>query len=155
MSSARLTIDRGAMSENRPMRTMMLRRALASTAVTGALTLAMFTGATATGSSVAQADPGPVHTVSDGCGSGYYENSRGSCIPEPNSTPSGIRCKDGTYSHATTRQGACSRHGGIDSGSGSGPTDGDAAAIILGSFAIGGLALGSAALGPLVLFGSS
>lgn len=137
------------------MRTMTMRRVIAATAATGALTLAMFTGSMATGGAVAQADPGPVHTVSDGCGSGYYENSRGSCIPEPDSTPTGIRCKDGTYSHAATRQGACSNHGGIDNGSGAGAAGGDPTAIILGSFAIGGLALGSAALGPLLLFGSS
>ncbi|MGJ0118969.1 DUF3761 domain-containing protein [Williamsia sp. MIQD14] len=137
------------------MRTITMRRALAAVAATGTLTLAMFTGALATGSTVAHADPGPAHTVSDGCGSGYYENSRGSCIPEPDSSPTGIRCEDGTYSHAETRQGACSNHGGIDNGSGSSASGGDPTAIILGSFAIGGLALGSAALGPLILFGSS
>lgn len=59
------------------------------------------------------------------CGSGssleerlvpVYQSPPGvSPTPDPPKfvAPQGIRCKDGTISHARHRQGACSHHGGI------------------------------------------
>ncbi|WP_299573756.1 DUF3761 domain-containing protein [uncultured Williamsia sp.] len=100
----------------------------------------------------ASADTGVAHSVSDGCGSGYYENSRGRCIPTPDGSTSSIRCKDGTYSHAENRSGACSRHGGISGGSGgdSGAAD---AGVALGVLGVGSAVVGVATLLPLLLGG--
>lgn len=103
------------------------------------------------GAAAASADPGGgvVHSVSDGCGSGYYENSRGRCTPVPDGSTTGIRCADGTYSHAENRSGACSRHGGIAGGSG-----GDAeAGVALGALGVGSAVVGGALLLPLLLGG--
>lgn len=54
------------------------------------------------------------------CGSGYYENSLGRCIPRPHRTPhnqvpagASARCRDGTYSFSQSRRGTCSHHGGV------------------------------------------
>ncbi len=104
------------------------------------------------GASVASADTGAVHPVSDGCGSGYYENSRGRCIPTPDGSTSSIRCKDGTYSHAENRSGACSRHGGISGGSGGGSGAADPG-VALGVLGVGSAVVGGALLLPLLLSG--
>lgn len=50
------------------------------------------------------------------CGNGSYVNSDGQtiCSPDYNSGGGGITCSDGTTSHSTHRQGACSHHGGIN-----------------------------------------
>lgn len=72
---------------------------------------------------------GPAEALS--CGSGYYRNSAGNCIPSPrrpragqaqgllgtSNIPSGAtaRCRDGTYSFSQSRRGTCSRHGGVAS----------------------------------------
>jgi hypothetical protein len=53
-----------------------------------------------------------------GCGAGYYRNTRGHCIPRParaNRPPAGAtaRCRDGTYSFSASRRGTCSHHGGV------------------------------------------
>lgn len=59
--------------------------------------------------------------ASGGCGAGYYENSSGQCIPDPEQLPSGSGvpagataiCRDGDYSFSTHRTGTCSGHGGV------------------------------------------
>lgn len=53
-----------------------------------------------------------------GCGNGYYRNSRGRCVQRPvraNRPPAGwtARCRDGTYSFSEHRRGTCSHHGGV------------------------------------------
>ncbi|MGV9824161.1 DUF3761 domain-containing protein [Gordonia sp. NPDC003429] len=112
------------------------------------MTLGLLVGQAVDGPGIAHAD-----TV---CGSRYYQNSDGGCTPIPDDTPSGIRCKDGTYSHATHRQGACSGHGGISESTGG--DDNGSGSAALGSAALGAGALGSAVLGssilPALLFGS-
>jgi hypothetical protein len=52
------------------------------------------------------------------CGEDYYRNSDGVCVHRPASgpgAPSGAtaKCKDGTLSYSTHRQGTCSHHGGV------------------------------------------
>lgn len=44
---------------------------------------------------------------------GCYTNVDLQCIPRPDYSGGGITCADGTTSHATHTQGACSYHGGI------------------------------------------
>lgn len=137
---------------------MTARRLLAGLATVLGLTFGLLCGAAANdGSAVAHAEPA-IHHVDDTCGSGYYRNSQGSCIPGPDSSPSGIRCKDGTYSHAKTRQGACSRHGGIADDSGTAGTSDSggsgSAELGVGSAVIGSSVIGMAFLSTL-LFGSS
>ncbi|WP_083889014.1 DUF3761 domain-containing protein [Gordonia sp. KTR9] len=138
------------------MPTMTARRILAGLAAVFALTLGLlFTGAAA-GGAPAHASPA-VHNVDYTCGSGYYENSEGSCIPGPDGSPTGIRCNDGTYSHAENRQGACSRHGGIADDSGEAGAGGDgsgSAELGFGSAVIGSSVIGIGFLSAL-LFGSS
>ena len=133
------------------MQKTIVRRVLAVAGVTTALLLAMVVGSTASGYTVARADTPYSHSADYECGSGYYENSTGSCTKGPDGSPTGIRCEDGTYSHATTTRGACSRHGGIADSSGGSGTGGDPGSLALGSLAIGGLA----ALGGVLLLGSS
>lgn len=70
-----------------------------------------------------------------GCGSGFYRNSDGLCIPDPSKNPaSGLpadgtpglvtapggpppgataTCRDGDYSYSTHHSGTCSGHGGV------------------------------------------
>lgn len=48
----------------------------------------------------------------------HYINSDGACVPRPTAAaapPPGAtaKCKDGTYSFSTHRQGTCSHHGGV------------------------------------------
>jgi Protein of unknown function (DUF3761) len=52
---------------------------------------------------------------SGSCGTDYYRNSDGQCVHRPADRPAGAtaRCKDGTYSYSTHRQGTCSHHGGV------------------------------------------
>ena len=142
------------------MRKMILRRLVVASSATGVLSLGLLTGATVSGSALAHADAPGGHTVASTCGSAYYENSDGICIPRPDGSPTGIRCKDGTYSHATTRQGACSHHGGIadstgDDNTGGGDSGSATGSAAFGSAALGGLAVGSAVLGAAGLLGSS
>ncbi|MCV7075106.1 DUF3761 domain-containing protein [Mycobacterium szulgai] len=55
------------------------------------------------------------------CGSGYYQNSDGKCIPRPTpgspggGAPPGATaiCRDGDYSFSTHHSGTCSGHGGV------------------------------------------
>ncbi|WP_319435806.1 DUF3761 domain-containing protein [Mycobacterium sp. RTGN5] len=55
------------------------------------------------------------------CTSGYYENSDGQCILDPEQVPPGSGappgatavCKDGSYSFSTHRSGTCSGHHGV------------------------------------------
>lgn len=133
------------------MQKMTVRRLVAAGGVAGALSVGLLTGQAVHGSGVAHADTDYRHSA---CGSRYYENSDGVCTPRPDGTPSGIRCNDGTYSHAKTRQGACSHHGGIDDSS-SGDAGGSAAfgSAVLGAGVIGSATLGSSML-PALLFGS-
>ena len=103
-------------------------------------------------SSAASADTGVAHSVSDGCGSGYYENARGRCIPSPDDSTTSIRCEDGTYSHAENRSGACSRHGGISGGT-AGDSGASDPAVALGALGVGSAVVGGALLLPLLLGG--
>ncbi len=48
------------------------------------------------------------------CSNGSYINSDGQSVCRPDLNHSNIQCSDGTYSHSTHRQGACSHHGGIN-----------------------------------------
>jgi uncharacterized protein DUF3761 len=76
-----------------------------------------------------------------GCGSGFYKNSDGECIPDPSKAPAGglpsdgipslvtapgfvggpggpppgatAMCRDGDYSYSTHHSGTCSGHGGV------------------------------------------
>lgn len=143
-------LDDLAVVEDARMQKMIVRRALAATGAGAVLSLGLLAGQVAAGTPAAQADPAR-HAV---CGSKYYENSDGVCVPRPDGTPSGIRCKDGTYSHAKTRQGACSSHGGIDE---SASGEGGGGSALLGSAALG--VIGSATLGssiiPALIFGGS
>ncbi|MEH3154405.1 MAG: DUF3761 domain-containing protein [Gordonia paraffinivorans] len=104
------------------------------------------------GAAVASADTGVAHSVSDECGTGYYENSNGRCIPVPDDSTTSIRCADGTYSHAENRSGACSRHGGIAGGSGGRAGAADAG-VALGVLGVGSAVVGGALLLPLLLGG--
>jgi hypothetical protein len=66
-------------------------------------------------------------TITAGCGTGFYQNSDGQCIPDPSSglppngapglvgTPPGATalCRDGDYSFSTHHSGTCSGHGGV------------------------------------------
>jgi Protein of unknown function (DUF3761) len=68
-------------------------------------------------------------TVLASCGTGYYQNSSGQCIPDPSSglppggapglvssgPPAGATavCRDGDYSFSTHHTGTCSGHGGV------------------------------------------
>lgn len=63
----------------------------------------------------------PVTTLA-GCGTGYYQNSDGQCIPRPSpgqggdgGAPTGAtaQCRDGNYSFSTHHSGTCSGHGGV------------------------------------------
>lgn len=74
---------------------------------------------------------GAVAAEAQSCGSGYYRNSSGNCIPSPSRPRSGqtqgalsgsnipagatARCRDGTYSFSQSRRGTCSGHGGVAS----------------------------------------
>ncbi|HEY0226972.1 MAG TPA: DUF3761 domain-containing protein [Mycobacterium sp.] len=71
---------------------------------------------------------GPVAVLAS-CGTGYYQNSSGQCVPDPSSglppvgapglvgggIPSGATaiCRDGDYSYSTHHSGTCSGHGGV------------------------------------------
>jgi hypothetical protein len=46
-----------------------------------------------------------------------YVNVDGQCEPWPDQNRGNFKCCDGTNSHATHRNGACSHHGGICGGS--------------------------------------
>ncbi|WP_238421016.1 DUF3761 domain-containing protein [Gordonia sp. 'Campus'] len=139
------------------MRKMTVRRLLMNFAAILALSFGLVVGGAAGLGAPAHADPA-LHQVDYSCGSGNYRNSDGRCTPGPDSSPTGIRCKDGTYSHAETRQGACSRHGGIADDSGtagtSGSDDGGSSDLGVGSAVVGSSVIGAAFLGAL-LFGSS
>ena len=60
-------------------------------------------------------------TATTSCGSGYYRNSYGHCVPrpstDPNLAPGGptAQCADGTYSYSEHASGTCSHHGGVAS----------------------------------------
>ncbi|OUC80943.1 DUF3761 domain-containing protein [Gordonia lacunae] len=136
------------------MPTMTARRLLVGFAAVVVLTFGVLIAGVSGGGATAHADPGG-HKVDYTCGSGWYENSEGSCVPGPDSSPTGIRCKDGTYSHAENRQGACSRHGGIADDSGAAGAGGSGSAELgFGSAVIGSSVIGIGFLGAL-LFGSS
>jgi hypothetical protein len=62
--------------------------------------------------------PAVVAHAESGCGTGYYRNSRGNCVPRPvraDRPPAGAsaQCRDGTYSFSQSRSGTCSHHGGV------------------------------------------
>jgi hypothetical protein len=67
----------------------------------------------------AVAAPTATGTSTGSCGSGYYRNSRGNCVPSPSTdptlTPDGPTaiCADGTYSYSQSASGTCSHHGGV------------------------------------------
>lgn len=67
---------------------------------------------------VATGASAPVGSMMKACGEGYYQDSRGHCVPRPQrarQAPDGAsaRCRDGTYSFSHSRRGTCSRHGGV------------------------------------------
>ncbi|MCL2282634.1 MAG: DUF3761 domain-containing protein [Fibromonadales bacterium] len=54
--------------------------------------------------------------VEKSCPNGSYTNSKGNtvCSPSKNNVGGATAiCKDGTYSYSQSRQGTCSRHGGV------------------------------------------
>jgi hypothetical protein len=61
----------------------------------------------------------PTSSSTGSCGSAYYRNSRGNCVPRPSTdptlTPDGPTavCADGTYSYSQSASGTCSHHGGV------------------------------------------
>jgi hypothetical protein len=68
----------------------------------------------------ARVTPVPTYaTAKTACGSGYYRNVNGVCVPNPTyapAVPAGAtaRCRDGTYSFSQNRSGTCSHHGGVE-----------------------------------------
>ncbi|PWD41256.1 hypothetical protein ACN93_20715 [Gordonia paraffinivorans] len=155
-ASCRRTCTRAVHEESCRVRKSRIRHVLAGVITVLTLTVVSLFGSSALGSPAAHADTPLVHQVDYTCGDGYYRNSEGACTRGPDGSATGIRCKDGTYSHAKNRQGACSRHGGIADGSGgdgSGSSDTGSAAMGFGSAVIGGAVVGSLLLGMLA-FGS-
>lgn len=111
-----------------------IRRALAGATAAIALTLGVLAGPSLVsdlGAAHAQTLPGASQAKATSCKSGYYRNSNGRCVhvPDGNSGGATFRCKDGTYSHAQHRQGACSRHGGIAGPANSGDGNGSLGAL--------------------------
>jgi len=50
------------------------------------------------------------------CPNGSYKNSKGNIVCRPSANNVGgatAICRDGTYSYSQSRQGTCSRHGGV------------------------------------------
>lgn len=52
------------------------------------------------------------------CATGYYKNSKGSCVHSPTKAPAvpagaSAQCADKTYSFSQSRRGTCSHHGGV------------------------------------------
>jgi hypothetical protein len=61
----------------------------------------------------------PSSGSSGSCGTGYYTNSRGHCVPSPSTDPTLTQdgptaiCGDGSYSYSESASGTCSHHGGV------------------------------------------
>lgn len=128
----------------------IVRRAIVATGFAGAIGVGVLTSQAYMGSPQAAADTVARHSV---CGSRYYENSDGVCTPRPDGSATGIRCKDGSFSHAAHRQGACSSHGGIDESSGESGGSAELGSAALGAGAVGSAVIGSSVL-PALLFAS-
>jgi hypothetical protein len=62
----------------------------------------------------ASLEPATVAVPFPECPAGQHPESSG-CVekPDPNSSGASAQCRDGTYSHSTTRSGTCSGHHGV------------------------------------------
>src|ERR1700744_2451838 len=47
------------------------------------------------------------------CPPGYYANTYGNCVEDPDQNSGVARCCDGSNSHSQSRSGTCSHHGGV------------------------------------------
>jgi hypothetical protein len=90
-------------------------RLITAIIVAGGIGLAFPVAADATvGQGASPSAPLPFIT----CGAGEYQNSDGTCVPDPTQAPTAppgatALCNDGSWSFSKHRSGTCSGHGGV------------------------------------------